>query len=300
MTRFSIDPNSILQSRTMGVSPRNTVITVVYRHGGGANHNVKAQSIRSIKKLDIRFRDECPRSSILSIKQSVDIVNDKPAQGGSNPPLVSEIKSSIAHTKNMQSRVVTQEDLLARIYSLPSIFGSVYRASVVANPTNPLASLLYVLSRDSKGKLVQAPDVLKRNLRSYLNEFRLISDAVDILDAKVVNYRVSLNLYCANGYNKYDVSNEVIKNIREVCRLEKFQIGQSIVEADLINAIINVKGVLSYDKLELQCLTGIIDNREYSNSYYDFKTKYLRGLYLAESNAIFELRHPLNDIQITV
>jgi len=300
MTRFSIDPNSILQSRTMGLSPRNTTVHVTYRYGGGAHHNVSAENIRSVKKLIVRFRDDCPRSSMLSVKQSIDVVNKKPAAGGSNPPSVNEIKSAISMTRNMQSRIVTQEDLLARIYSLPSEFGSVYRASVSSNPNNPLSSLLYLLSRDAKRNLVPSPDALKRNLRSYLNEFRLISDAIDIIDAKVINYGISLNLYCSQGFNKYDVSNEVIKRIRNISKLEDFQIGQSIIESHIINAIINVKGVLSYDNLRLRSLTGIIDNREYSNNYYNFKSNFLKGVYIAHPSIIFELKYPLNDIQITV
>ena len=67
--------------------------------------------------------------------------------------------------RNMQNRIVTREDLLARLFTLPAEFGRVYRASITNTPNNPLASILYVLSRDNAARLVQAPDALKLNLR---------------------------------------------------------------------------------------------------------------------------------------
>ena len=65
----------------------------------------------------------------------------------------------------MQSRVVSKDDLLARIYTLPSDFGRVFRAGIHQNPNNPLAAELYIICLDNKRKLTVAPDALKKNLR---------------------------------------------------------------------------------------------------------------------------------------
>ena len=65
------------------------------------------------------------------------------------------LKNYVTNTRTMQNRVVTVDDLLARIYTLPTEFGIVYRANVLPNPENALSSLLYIMSRDNAGLLTQ-------------------------------------------------------------------------------------------------------------------------------------------------
>ena len=50
-SRFSIDPNSLMKTRTLGISPRNTLIQVRYRAGGGISHNVAGGAIRTVSTL---------------------------------------------------------------------------------------------------------------------------------------------------------------------------------------------------------------------------------------------------------
>jgi hypothetical protein len=73
------------------------------------------------------------------------------------------------------------------VYAIPSNFGRVFRAAVRANPNNPLATQLYIISRDPAQQLIVSPDTLKQNLQKFLNPYRLISDAIDILDARIIN-----------------------------------------------------------------------------------------------------------------
>ena len=51
---------------------------------------------------------------------------------------------------------------------MPSSFGRVFRAGIRPSSSNPLASELYIISRNSKGDLDLAPDSLKKNLLSSL------------------------------------------------------------------------------------------------------------------------------------
>ena len=64
LTSFTIDPNTLLNTTTLGVSPQNTTITVKYRHGGGISHNISAKSIRTIKTLIADFKKSVPQSSV--------------------------------------------------------------------------------------------------------------------------------------------------------------------------------------------------------------------------------------------
>ena len=47
-SRFTLDPNKLMQTQTLGISPRNTVITISYRSGGGLRHNVGQNMIRTV------------------------------------------------------------------------------------------------------------------------------------------------------------------------------------------------------------------------------------------------------------
>ena len=294
--RFSIDPNALLKTQTLGITPVNTTITVEYRHGGGLGHNVAASSIRSINQLKILFPNQ-PSSDIQnSVIRSLDVKNKSNASGGAPALTLEELRSLIGSARNQQNRIVTQQDLLARLYTLPAVFGRVYRAGLRKNEENPLSTELYLLCRDKENKLQLAPDALKKNLRVYLNEFRLISDAIDILDASIVNYKINFSIVCTPSSNKSTVLANVISNIKETSDIKFFQIDQPIVEADVINAIINTPGVLSMPSLEFNNAHGTIGAYTYSDIEFDMQANLYKGLIIGPAGSIFELKYPDSDI----
>lgn len=300
MKKFSIDPNMLLETSTLGIAPSNTTLHITYRHGGGSQHNVPLRTINVIDTLRITFQDDLPGITATEVRNSIEIRNEQPASGGAPHKTVEEIRALIPAARNMQARVVTKEDLLARLYTLPNEYGILYRAAITENPNNPLGSILYVVSRDSAGKLTMAPDVLKQNISTYLNEFRMISDSIDILDVQVINYRVDCNITVAPSTNKYDVISMVIDELTNLLRLSKFQVGQPIIEADLINAVINIQGVLSLIDIKLTNLYGTVNGREYSQKAYDMDDAKSNGIYFPPPGGIFEMRFAAEDIRVTV
>ena len=284
----------------MGISPQNTTISVTYRYGGGASHNVSPKSINQIDSLEIEFKDSLSGATAIDVRASVEVLNEQPAAGGSNRLTTEEVRQLIPTARNLQSRVVTREDLLARLYLLPNEYGRIFRAGIVANPQNPLASILYVISKDSAGRLAQSPDVLKKNISKYLNEYRMISDAIDILDARVFNFRVNISIVTAPNVNKSQVTKKVITEIKKLFRIERSQIDRPIVESDIVFAIINVPGVLSLIELKLTSLYGTIAKRVYSENQIDFESIKNNGIFFPPSGGIFELRFPNDDIMVTV
>ncbi len=296
LSRFSIDPSSLLQTKTLGTAPRNTTLTVTYRYGGGLNHNVASNSIRTIQSLVIDF----PRNPTLAVSNAVitslDVRNNEEARGGASAMSLEDLRAQIFAARNQQSRIVTQEDLISRIYTLPSNFGRVFRASVAKSTDNPLASRLYLVAKNSAGELTHTSDTLKKNLSTYLNEFRLVSDAVDILDATVINYKVNFSIICTPNSNKNVVVSNVIVALRDRLDRKYYQIDQPVIEAELINTIINVSGVLSLVDLTLTNLTGNILDRTYSDFAVDMQKSKINGLYLGPQGSIFELKYPDFDI----
>lgn len=296
LSRFSIDPNALLQTKTLGVIPSDTSLTVTYRYGGGASHNVAARSIRGVSTLEMEFPDTCAASTAKSVRASFDVRNDNPAVGGDAAPSLEDLRGQIPVARSQQDRIVTREDLISRVYTLPTKFGRVYRAASRPNPDNPLASQLFVCSKDSSGFLTTTSDTLKKNLRTYLNEFRLISDAIDILDARVINFRVRFTVFVNPNSNKATTLQTVISRLSDALSVSKFQIDQPILLSDLQNIIINTPGVLTLVNLKIESLSGTIQDRTYSDVSHNIKQYTRRGVVYGPPGSIFELRYPKQDV----
>jgi hypothetical protein len=294
--RFSIDPNSLLNTKTLGVSPRNTTVRVVYRHGGGSIHNVGAHTILEVSSLKLTFPGNPSDMEALIVRSSIGVDNSSQATGGAPPPTLTELKAAIPQYRQMQSRIVSKEDLLARIYTLPSKFGRVFRAGIKSNPNNPLASQLFLLCMNSQSRLVPASDSLKKNIRIYLNEFRLISDAIDVLDVRIINLSVKFAIITGPDENKDVVLQRAIVRLQAALQTPHAQIDKSIIYSDLTNIIINTPGVISLTDLRVENLRGTIGERDYSDISFNVDASTYKGLIIPPPGSIFELRYPNNDI----
>ena len=299
-TRVSIDPNSFLNTNTLGISPRNTVLSVKYSHGGGISHNISTGELVIVNTLRTEFNSSVAPSNISAIRQSASVVNDFPAYGGENEPSLEELRNVALLAKTQQKRVVTREDLLARVYNMPTNFGRIFRASVRDNPNNPFATQLHVISRNKAGMLVTSPDTLKENLSLYLSKFRLISDAVDVLDAKIINIGIKYAVSVESGANKTSVLQSINGSLKNYFKTENFHIDQPINTGDINNIILNTRGVLSVISLKFLNKFDVEEERIYSSERYSIARNLDKGLIFPDRGAIFEVRHPNDDIQGSV
>jgi hypothetical protein len=296
LTTVSIDPNSFLETQTLGISPKNTTLTITYRHGGGIGDNVPAGSITSVKSLITTFPTSTPISSEISVKRSLTVFNPRRANGGENEPSIEELRTIAILNRNSQNRIVTREDLVARIYSMPTKFGRVYRTAVSDNPRNPQAAQVFVLSRNASNNLIIAADTLKQNLRTYLSKFRLVSDAIDILDGIIVNFGFEYTVTILNGFNSEVVVNVINSKLIDYFKIENFQINKPILIGDIENLILNTEGVGSLISKNFVSKSGNILGSSYSN--YSFKNNDLidRGYLFPPPGGMFELKYPGQDI----
>lgn len=294
--RFSIDPKKMTQSKTLGVAPSNTTLVVTYRAGGGLSHNVDAGTIRTADNIRITFPNARTALESSRVTRTIGCSNDSPATGGSKKQSISDVRQAIATARYQQSRIVTTDDLIARIYSMPTNFGRVYRATCRKSSRNPLATELYILSQNSRGQLTLASDTLKKNLKKYLNEYRLISDAIDVLDGSIINYGVEYAVVSTPESNKSVVANAVQAAIASVVNVSGYQMDQPLIEADIISAIINTTGVLSLNKLEIFSISGNVGGRQYTNFNFDVQTNKFKGMIVGPPGSVFELRYTSSDI----
>jgi len=296
LSRFTLDPNSLLGARTMGISPRSTTITVRYRAGGGISHNVGIGSITQISNLLNKFSSGTPSSVVSAVRASLVVNNTAPAAGGESELTLNELRSTALAFRNSQSRIVTKQDLIARVYTMPSNFGRVFRLGIIQNRNNPLATTMAIISRNTSGQLVVSPDTLKKNLRTYLNEFRLISDAIDIIDASVINIGIRYSIVVDPSSSKESTVQRVNTSLKKYMDVTNFQIDQPIVISDLVNLILNTDGVISQVGIQIFSLAGTVSGRSYSPQTINIAEATSRGIIVPPAGGIFEMRFPSDDI----
>jgi hypothetical protein len=296
LSSFTIDPNRLISTTTLGISPQNTTLKVMYRAGGGVSHNVADKSIRNVFSLVTKFKASVSTSEISSIRSSLEVINPLRAAGGESAPTIDELRSIAIANRNSQDRIVTKQDLIARVYTMPNKFGRVFRVGVRSNPNNPLASVISIVSRDSDGNLSISPDTLKENLRVFLNESRLISDAIDIVDAPVVNLGVNYGIAISGNANPETVIQTVNTALPNYFVIENFQIDQPIMVSDAANIILNIEDVVSLISLDFVNRTGIVSGNEYSGVSFSVRSNTVKGMIMCPEGGIFEIKYPNDDI----
>ena len=315
----TFDPSNFLKTKAYGQAPSNTTLTVTYKYGGGINHNAPASTIRSIDSVDITL-DESTLSSnlVATTKASVAINNTIPATGGRDAESVLEVRQNALAYFQSQGRAVTKEDYMARVYALPARYGNVAKAYIVQDVQldntnvedtgnlNPFALNLYLLGYNSSKQLTNLNDGVKTNIQTYLSQFRMITDAINIKNAFVINIGVQFNILTKVGYNKQEVVLRAIQKVREFFQIDKWQIGQPIILADLsyqISLTEGVSAVVPPSENNPNGLPVIITNKfsaasGYSGNVYDITTATKDGVvYPSMDPSCFELKFPATDIE---
>lgn len=290
------DPSNFLYSKTYGIAPNNTTLTIRYLTGGGVTSNVPANTITTATNIQI-------------IPQNANIVfnNPKPAAGGRDGDTVEELRENSLRAFNEQSRAVTLQDYTVRALSLPGKFGSIAKAyatqdqltntnsvdSVLVD-NNPLAISLYVLSYDVNKKLVQGSTKLKENLKTYLSEYMLLTDSINIKDAYVVNIGVNYDVILRPDYSGRDVLLNCNLKLQEFFDSSKWTINQPINLSQIYSTIDKVKGVQTVQKVEIVNKAG----GNYSQFGYDVKGATRNNtVYPSFDPCIFEVKYPEQDIK---
>jgi len=298
---------SIFYTQEYGLAPSNTTLTVRYLVGGGITSNIPANDLTNIDTSTIYFK-----SSIVdnTIKDSLVSTNPNPSSGGRNADEIEEIRNNALYAHSSQLRAVTKNDYIVRALSLPSDYGSISKVYVSqdlnSNPqqtvaptavSNPLSLDMYVLAYNDKKQLTQATTTLKENLSTYLNEYRMVTDAINIRDAFYINIGVNFDITVVGGFSNQLVLQECINNLKNYFNIDKWQINRPIILSEITVILLQTKGVQSVVKLEITNKEDINGNT-YSALGYDISGATRNGnIYPSADPSIFEVRYPDTDIQ---
>lgn len=304
----ALDPKMLIGSRSLGVSPAGRSINVKYKFGGGEDHNVQARSIDIVSELIYTFpnlEEENTKSGL--VISSISVLNDDKASGGSSALELEELKEMILPAMKMQSRIVTHEDLLARLHSMPSDFGRISKSAIVDNPYSKIAKDLYIICKDEEGFYETANDALKYNLSKYLNEYRLIGDTYNIIDVDVYNIAIYVKVKVSSNYDQKDVLTEIQSKIFTLMKFEKLQIGEPINVNKIVRIILDTPGVLTITSNFKNIVRSVSNSdakrtttfseQSYNNNSFSVLDRYSEGIISPPRGGIFQLKYT-NDIEV--
>jgi len=297
-----------------GLAP-NSDITVRYLVGGGVESNISSNDLTKIEidPTKITFPNNPSNTNLIStVLQSIVSNNPLPAAGGRGGDEVEEIRNNALYAYQSQLRAVTREDYMVRVLSLPTDYGSIAKVYVtqdvasemLATPTvahledrNPLSLDMYILAYDSNKKLSTASNTLKQNLVTYINQYRMVTDAVNIKDAFYINIGVNFDIIIQSGYNNNDVITNCITTLKDFFNITNWTINQPIIISDIVSILLKVKGVQSVVKIEITNKQDDLGTT-YSKYGYDIHSATRQGnIYPSIDPSIFEVRYPDTDIQ---
>ena len=334
----AFDPSNFLKTKAFGLAPSNTTLTVKYAHGGGIGDNASANSITEITSVSHDIQSALLSSTLVqNAKDSLAVANPKPAIGGAAGQSIREVRESALAYYQTQQRAVTKEDYIVRTYSLPPKYGNIAKAYMVQDDQlnesmglehqektiqaedvgksiksisvripNPLAMNLYTLGYNSNKKLEPLNQTVKENLKTYLLQYRLATDAINIKDAYVINIAVNFAILTKTGFNKNDVLLRCVATVKDFFDIDRWQIGQPIVLSDIAYELSLVDGVASIvapKENNPNNLPILVENKYtvtdgYSGNFYDINSGLIEGiLYPALDPSIFEIKYPNTDIK---
>ena len=302
------DPSNFMYTKTYGIAPTNTTLTATYLAGGGVLSNVPSNTLGTFSSGSITFYGSSLNPTLANtVQQSLVFNNEKAATGGGNGDTNDDLRLNTLASYPTQLRTVTKDDYLIRALSLNPKYGVVAKAYITqdkaitqdtyaALENNPFALNLFILSKNNQNKLEAPTAALKANLRTFLGEYRMLTDAINILDAFIINVGIDFDIVVRPNYNNKAVLNSCLVTLNEYFNIDNWQINQPIILANVYTLLDTIEGVQTVQNINFYNLVG--ETTGYSKFAYDIKAAAINGIiYPSLDPSIFEIKYPGSDIQ---
>ena len=311
-----LDPSNFLYSKTYGVAPANQTLTVRYRVSKGVSDNVPSNDLNQIANVEIETSNLGLDTALFNqSRNSIAMNNEAAAVGGKFEETVEEVRENAKAYFGAQNRSVTREDYVVRTYAMPPQFGSVAKAFVAPDfqiqtilddagkpIPNPLGLNFYVLGYDANKKITELNTATKQNLANYLSFYRILTDAINIKNAYIVNIGIDFEIVVKPNYNSNEILLKCISKLRDYFKVDNQQINQPILLSDVYVMLDDVDGVQSVVRPDKDGLGGLQISNKYGGTYsprrYDMKYATRNGvIYPPKDPSIFEVKYPDTDIR---
>ena len=298
-TDLTLDPSKLLETDKFGIAPADTTLTIKYRTNTVENVNVASRNLTNITEPLLIFKSEATNSGkITFVRDSLEVVNEEPITGDVSIPTVLELKQRVNDVFASQNRAVTSNDYEALVYRMHPRFGSVKRAKIVRDQDSFKRNLnLYIVSEDADRNLTTSSPLLKNNIKTWLNQYRMINDTIDILDPKIIYIKINFSAVTDTSTDKTEALNVAITEIQDLFT-EKLDIGQPIYITKIYDVLNNLDEIVDVTNVEIINQNGGLYSDETLN-LKQYTSADGRILYSPE-NVIYELKYPNLDIQGTI
>jgi hypothetical protein len=296
-------PSNFMFTKTYGIAPSNTTLTVRYLTGGGVTANVPANSLTNLTANTTFLKVNLNQTTANTIFSSLAVTNPTAADGGGDGDTVEEIRQNASANFATQLRNVTQDDYLVRTLSMPAKYGVISKAyieptkaqSLSAGQSNSILDL-YVLSYDINNRLKTASPALKQNIITYLSQYKMVNDAVNIKDGFIINIGVNFDIIVLPNYNSNQVLFNCITALKTYFAIDNWQMNQPILLRDIYVLLDKIDGVQTVKTVNITNLVGT--NVGYSPYAYDIQAATINNvIYPSLDPSIFEVKYPNQDIQ---
>ena len=293
----SIDPTRLLDSNKLGVAPSDTVLRVVYRVNTTSTVNASAGALTTVDKAILSFDNvtELSETLVQGVMNSLEISNTSPIVGDISLPTAEEIRQRASSVFASQNRAVTRQDYMTLAYAMPERFGIVKKINVIQDDKSFKRNLnAYVISEDANGHLIESNSSLKNNLKTWLNKNRMITDSIDILDARIVNFGIEFEAIGKIDQDNSDALSEAVGALTS--KFAKFyDISENFYISDIYSTLKDANGILDVVSAKVVLKIG----GDYSNTYFDFKHQLSPDGRMVKipQNVILELKYPDIDIK---
>lgn len=292
----SFDPTRLLKSKTMGVSPSNTTLSITYRVNTVSNANAAVGTITNVNNASFRFKnpENLPNNQMNSVINSIEVENEEPLVGDISSLSNEELRQRSKSYFSSQDRIVTTEDYKTFVYSMPSEYGTIKRLNAVpGNDATERKINLYMISEDQDGKLIEPNSKLKQNVRNWLAMKKPINDSIELIEASVVNLSIELAIVPEIDANKFDALRRAINRVAN--RFDNhLDVGEDFPITDVYDEASEARGVADVADVRVTRKSG---GDYFETGYNILKNITPDGRFIhAPKNLIFEIRNPDNDI----
>ena len=159
---------------------------------------------------------------------------------------------------------------------------------------NPFAINLYILGYDGNKSLSTLNQAVKENLKTYISEYRMLTDGVNLIDGYVINIGCDFEIRVYGGYNKREVLVKVQQALAKYFNIDNWTFNMAINISEIELLIAGVEGVQSVPKCEIvnKCLGSYS-----SHSYNISDATKGKMVYPSLDPSVFEVKFPNKDIK---
>ena len=240
------------------------------------------------------------------VKNSLAVNNVTPAIGGTEVKDIESLRLDAIANFAAQNRAITKEDYIIRCYAMPSKYGAIAKAYIIQDDQmvsgqgnsipNPFALNLYTLGYDANKNFAPLNTTIKENLKTYLAQYRMLTDAINIKDAFIINLGINFEIITRPNYNSNEVILRCINYLKNKFSNDKMQINEPLILSSLTSELDGIEGVQSV--LDIEIVNLYDEAAGYSPNFYDVEgaTKN-KILYPSLDPCIFEIKYPNKDIK---